>query len=277
MKRIAIQGELGSFHHAAAISWYGNDSAIVACKTFKDVFRTLKNSQADAAIVAIENSLHGSINEVYDLLLEYRFPIVGEIAERVHQCLIGLPSAAISDISVVHSHPVALSQCSIYLDTTLTDAERIENYDTAASVSLIKDLGDIRHGAIASSLAAELNGMKILKHNIQNANTNYTRFLAIQPTPREAMPTTKSSLVIETLHTPGALYEVLGICKKYNVNIAKLQSRPCKNAVWRYMFFIDIECNGTTTEMIISDINANGASATLLGSYTASLPQLINS
>lgn len=271
MKRIAIQGEIGSFHHAAAISWYVNDSNIVACKTFRDVFKALKNAQADAAIVAIENSVHGSINEVYDLLLEYRFPIVGEIALHVQQCLISIPGTLLSDITFVHSHPVALSQCSMYLDTTLPTAERIENYDTSASVSLIKKLGDKRHGAIASSLAAEINGMTILQRNIQNANTNYTRFLAIQPTVQETMSTTKSSLVIETQHTPGALYEVLGICKKYNVNIAKLQSRPCKNAVWRYMFFVDIECNSATTRAIISDIHERGASATLLGSYTAAL------
>lgn len=270
MKHIAIQGEVGSFHHAAALSWYGSTIEIIACKTFRSVFESLKSGQAQAAIVAIENSLHGSINEVYDLLLEYRFPICGEVAERVHQCLIGQPGSTLTDIEVVHSHPVALSQCSDYLDSAHPHAERIEYYDTAASVKLIKNLKNHHHGAIASSLAAKLHNMHILQSDIQNADTNFTRFLAIQPK-AVINHSTKSSLVIETQHTPGALYDVLGICKQYNVNIAKLQSRPCKNAVWRYMFFIDIECDTTTTTLIIDEINAIGAAATLLGSYVAAL------
>lgn len=270
MKRIAIQGEIGSFHHAAALSWYGDQIEIIACKTFRRVFESIKNGKADVGIVAIENSLHGSINEVYDLLLEYRIPIVGEVAEHIHQCLIGVPGAEISRIKYVHSHPVALSQCSHYLDTTLPEAERVENYDTAASVSFIKELNQKDHVAIASKLAAKLNDMEVLKHDIQNADENFTRFLVIDHETKQDI-TTKSSLVVETQHTPGALYDILGVFEKYNVNIAKLQSRPIKNVLWRYMFFIDIECDTTTVHSVIADINSRGASATLLGSYTASL------
>jgi prephenate dehydratase len=270
MKNVAIQGEIGSFHYAAALSWYGKAVSIVACNTFKKTFESLDTGIADAAVVAIENSLHGSINEVYDLLLEYRYPIVGEVAEHIHQCLIGQPDVAIEEINIVHSHPVALSQCSVFLEEKLPLAERNEWYDTAASVALVKNAGDRHQAAIASSAAAKLHNMKILAHDIQNVNQNYTRFLIIEKQPTQTV-TTKSSLVVETHHKPGALYDILGIINNHKVNISKLQSRPSKKTVWRYMFYIDIECNASKTQTILTEIRSISANATLLGSYKASI------
>lgn len=270
MKKIAIQGDSGSFHHVAATTWYDTTIEIVPCQSFKSTFQVLQDGTADAAVVAIENSLHGSINEVYDLLLAYKYPIVGEVIERIHQCLIGFPNTAIANIDAVYSHPVALSQCSEYLDTVLSGAKRYEYYDTAASVEFIKKHGQPNHAAIASNLAAKLHGMNVLQQDVQNADTNFTRFLIIdQETPTDA--TNKASLVVETSHTPGSLHDVLGIFKRHNVNITKLQSRPSKRSVWNYMFYIDIESDKNTTMKLVTLLTNAKCSVTLLGTYRSSI------
>ena len=271
MKKIAIQGQAGSFHHVAACSVYGEDMAIVACDTFKSVFTTLHQGQADAAIVAIENSLYGSINEVYDLLLEYPFAIVGEVEEKIHQCLITLPGVHISDITAVHSHPVALSQCTNFLDQKLPQATRYERYDTAESVTYIKRLQDPKHAAIASSASARMHNLPIAKSNIQNHQSNSTRFFVIDTKKNNYSGSNKASLVIETTHTPGALYEALGVFKSYNANLTKLQSRPIQSTVWRYMFYVDIETTPQNMPKIIDSLQAKGCKTILLGMYTKNL------
>lgn len=271
---IAIQGELGSFHHSAAVKWYGNDITIIACETFSDVFRAVVNKQADAAICAIENSLYGSINEVYDLLLRHKIPIVGEIPERIHQCLIGIqPDIPLGSITQVHSHPVALAQCSAFLDNYLPNAERIENADTAGSVDLITQLGNKKYVAIASEFGAHRYGAKILKQNIQNHDMNYTRFLVLD-SQTNIKDANKASLVIRTNHQPGALYKALGVFADAGINLTKLQSRPIPGKVWRYMFYVDISIEDQKLDAIIKHLEAQKCMVTLLGLYKAS--EIIN-
>jgi prephenate dehydratase len=264
--KVAIQGEAGSFHHTAAITWYGPDVIVVPCATFKDVFVAVKEGLADSAVVAIENSLYGSINEVYDLLLKYRYPIVGEIPERIHQCLIGFKGAQLSKISHVYSHPVAISQCSDFLDEHLPRAKKIENYDTSASVALIKRANNPNYAAIAGKTAAALHGMQILKNDIQNNDTNFTRFLVLDATNNTNI-SNKTSLVVETSHKPGALLEVLQVFNKYQINLSKLQSRPIPGQLWRYMFYIDIEADPKTSQTCVAEIKNLGGQATILGTY----------
>lgn len=161
--RVAIQGEAGSFHHLAGRHWYGDDFEFVACPTFEAVFEALAAGHAEQAVIAIENSLYGSINAVYDLLSQHKYKIIGELAERIHQHLIGLPHTTAHDVKTVLSHPVALEQCSDFLDKHLAAATRTEYYDTAAAVEFVKKRGDHKVVAIASSLAAELAGLPILQ------------------------------------------------------------------------------------------------------------------
>lgn len=268
--RVAIQGELGSFHHSAALRWYGDDIEIVACETFKAVFDAIKHQTAETAIVAIENSLYGSINEVYDLLLKYKIPIVGEIPERIHQCLIALnETAKLEKITHVYSHPVALAQCSDYLDKHLPNAERIENHDTAASVELIKKLGDTSAAAIAGPLAASLHDCPILQANIENHDTNYTRFLVLDPNNSAPNTANKASLVLKTNHQPGALHKALGVFADTGINLTKLQSRPIPGKVWRYMFYIDIEADKESIDQAIISLQGQGCEITFLGAYQA--------
>lgn len=268
--RIAIQGEKGSFHHSAVIEWYGNSVDIVPCDTFKEVFDAIKNNEADSGIIAIENSLFGSINEVYDLLLKYKIPIVGEIPMRIHQCLIGIDKS-INFGSVIHvySHPVALAQCGTFLDQYLPTAERIENTDTAGSVELIKKLGNPNYLAIASSLAAKLYGCQIIKNSIEDHSTNYTRFLVIEPAGIAPKDANKASIVLKTNHQPGALYEALGIFAKAGINLSKLQSRPIPGKVWRYMFYIDIEINKSSIPSLTEQLNKLNCDVTVLGLYNS--------
>src|SRR5262249_1646661 len=157
-----------SYHHIAAESYFGSGIELVCCESFAAVFAALRKKNADAAAVGAENSIAGTVHPVYDLLLKDNFFITGEVYEQIHHCLIGLPGAALSKISRVFSHPMALPQCEEFLSKNLPGAERIEYSDTAASVEHIKDLGDVKNAAIASSLAASIHSLPVLHKNIED-------------------------------------------------------------------------------------------------------------
>lgn len=267
--RVAIQGEAGSFHHEAAKKWFGQDVEIIPAETFKEVFVTLEQGEAETAIVAVENSLYGSINDVLDLLEENRIPIVGEIFLRIEQQLIALPGAQLADIERVYSHPVALAQCEEFLDKHLPNAERIEYHDTAASVEFIKELGDPGTAAIAGHGAAELHGLPILTKNIEDDKANFTRFLVLDPAGNTAKTINKISLILTTNHTPGALAAALAAFADTNANLTKLQSRPIVGKPWKYKFYIDVEISGEQFAVVKKTIEKDGAQITVLGTCTA--------
>ena len=269
MNNVAIQGEIGSFHHIATMRYFGRKVSIVPCTSFSDVFTAISEGLAGSAVVAIENSLYGSINEVYDLLLASNLHIIAEIPEHIHQCLIGYNGISLNDITHVYSHPVALSQCAKFLDKYLPTAKKVESFDTSASVKYIKDFGDTNRVAIASKLSATIYEMPILKSNIQNHHTNYTRFLVLSKQ-ASTNNTNKASLVIKTNHQSGALFEVLKVFKDNDINLSKLQSRPIIGKLWRYMFYIDIESDYNLTAKCIDQISSLGCEVKLLGTYIAS-------
>lgn len=266
--RVAIQGVEGSFHDLVAHRWFKTTPIdLVTCETFSSVFEALEKNQADVAVVAIENSLYGSISEVYDLLLERGFSIVGELPEHIHQQLIGFADTHLEKVTHVYSHPVALNQCRTWLDTYLPHAERVEHHDTADSVRLIKEQDDRRSVAIASHRAAELHGLTILHENIEDEATNFTRFLIIERENRVVEKADKASLVLRTDHTPGALYRALGIFAKFDLNLTKLQSRPIRGHVWRYQFFIDVQATPDVLSQAIEHLRREGCETTALGCY----------
>ncbi len=179
--RIAIQGNYGSFHHIVARRQYGEDQAFIYSESFVEVFEALRSGTADAAVVAVENSLYGPIDEVKQLLNQYpTLRIVGEINEHIHQNLIGFSCVQLSSIQQVYSHPVALKQCEHYLASSLPAAAATTYHDTAAAVEFVKSTGDPTLAAIASSLAAEMYGLEILAANIEDTPDNYTRFLILE-------------------------------------------------------------------------------------------------
>jgi prephenate dehydratase len=268
---IAIQGAPASFHDIAANDFFPNDTSRVYCDTFTATFAALADGNADYALCAIENSLYGSINEVYDLLQSYDFHIIGEVYLRIEQCLIGMPDATLVGITEVHSHPVALAQCDRYLDNTLPAAERMEYHDTAASVEMVAGRKDASVAAIASRQAAELHGMKILASSIETDTQNYTRFVVLSKQASVPGRPNKTSMIIRTTHAPGALYQALGCFATRGINLSKLQSRPIIGRAWNYNFYIDVAIGGEDPLYIdaINELLDQNCKVSVLGSYVA--------
>ncbi len=268
---ISIQGEQASFHDIAANKFFNTESQRIFCQTFADTFKTLGEDSADYAVCAVENSLFGSINEVYDLLLKYRFSIVGEVYLRIEQCLVGLPGSQLSEISEVHSHPVALAQCEQYLDTQLPDTERLESHDTAGSVAMVAKLANPAIAAIAGKEAAELYNLEVLAHSIETNKQNYTRFIVLGQSSEPVIDANKTSLVLRTDHTPGALYAVLGSFAKRSINLTKLQSRPIIGKAWHYMFYLDVDAGIQDKRLqdAMTELSDQKCEATVIGSYVA--------
>ncbi|MGB3008764.1 MAG: prephenate dehydratase [Candidatus Saccharimonadales bacterium] len=268
--KIAIQGQAGSFHDSVARQYFDDTIDRICCETFHDVFAALENNQAQHAVCAVENSLYGPISEVYDLLLQYRFPIVGEAIEHIHQQLIALPGVQLADITEVYSHPVALDQCREWLERYLPDAEIVEHHDTAGAVEYIKQLDSPYTAAIAGKQAAKLHNLPIIVKDIEDEKTNLTRFFIIDPKGVAPANANKASLVLTTSHQPGALYRALGIFDKYHINLSKLTSRPIRGERFRYHFFIDAECSPSILRAIIDELKAQQCEVICLGHYHAS-------
>ncbi len=266
--KVAIQGQTGSFHEQVARQWYGADVEIVPCTTFADVFTAYQDGAADAIVTAVENSIYGAINDVYQLIETCEAPIIGEVTPAIDQMLIAHPGAIMSDITEVYSHPVALAQCRDWLREHLPNAELIEFFDTAGAVEYIKSEKNHHMAAIASEHAATLYGMPILKRSVQDSTHNITRFLILEPldTPANA---NRASLVVTTSHEPGALVEVLQVFANAGVNLANLHSQPIVGTPWRYKFFIVVDCAGSTLRHLLTQIEKSDHSITLLGEYLA--------
>lgn len=263
--KIAIQGGPASFHHVVAKQWFGTDVDILDCQTFPTVFSALEEGAAEAGVVAIENTLHGSINEVYDLLERHTYPIVGEVHLPIHQQLI--TSGTLADVTHVYSHPVALAQCRDWLATHLSDAELIEYHDTADAVKLVSEDAAPHQAAIASSDAAELYNMPILAANIEDNPANFTRFLIIQPGGTMPEDADRTSLVLTTAHQPGSLAKILTILADVGVNLSKLQSRPIVGEPWKYKFYLVLDTAGRELHTTLETLRPHTESITVLGEY----------
>jgi len=266
--RVAIQGTAGSFHHQAVKAWFsGEDFSLVPAETFTKAFSQLESGDADMAILAIENSIHGSLTETLDLIEQHRYPIVGELYLRIHQQLIGLEGAPLAKLTYVYSQPVALAQCNGYLAATLPQATPVDYHDTTASVAYVKAQNDPTIAAIAGTDAAKEYGLSILAKDIEDNKENFTRFLVIKPGGKAPGHTNKSSLVLTTDHTPGALAHVLSIFARANINLSKLQSRPIVGDAWKYRFYVDLEVAGPKLHELLGEVRQTGATVTVLGEY----------
>lgn len=266
--RVAIQGTAGSFHHQAVKAWFsGDDFTLIPAETFTKAFHLVENNEADIAILAVENSIHGSLTETLDLIEQYRYPIVGEVYLRIHQQLIGLPGSKPSDVMYVYSQPVALAQCSHYLATKLPGATPVDYHDTTASVAYVKQQNDPSLAAIAGTDAAKEYGLTVIDENIEDNKQNFTRFLVVDPNGKIPQNANKTSLVLTTNHTPGALAHVLSIFARASVNLSKLQSRPIVGDAWKYRFYIDLETAGEKLHGLLADVRQTGATVTILGEY----------
>lgn len=246
--KISIQGESGSFHDIVARQLFGTDHTQLQRATFAEVFSDVQSKQAEIAIVAIENSSVGSINEVYDLLLKDGVKIIGELYMRISHNLIGLKGTKLNEIQTVYSHPMALMQCEQFLDAKLAGADVHERHDTAESVEYVANQGDKRLAAIGSARAAKLHKLEILSPDIETDKHNYTRFIVLSLNDSNDKLANKCSVVITAKNIPGALHKVLGVFANRGINLTKIESRPIIGKGWNYYFYIDFEAGLQTLD-----------------------------
>ncbi|MBR4995919.1 MAG: prephenate dehydratase [Alistipes sp.] len=238
MQKIAIQGYEGCFHHIAAIQYFGRDIEILPCDTFREVAAMVKSKKADMGMMAIENSIAGSIIPNYSILQDTNLQVAGEVYLPIKQNLMVLPDVELEDIREVESHSMALLQCIDYLDNH--QWKLIESEDTALSARNIAEKG-LRHtAAIASELAAEMFGLKIIAPEINSIKSNYTRFMVLKRYDHDIDPNAnKASLYFKVEHEEGSLLKALA--QLQDINLSKLQSYPIPSEPWHYLFHIDLE------------------------------------
>ena len=248
-EKIAFQGERGAFSEEAARQLLGPRITLIPCARFEDVFRSLKERRTTGAVIPIENTLAGSVHENYDLLLNFDLPIVAETSVRIVHNLIAANSVKFSRIRRVFSHPVALNQCLRFFAEN-PQIERVPFYDTAGSVKMIVEEKLEDAGAIASAIAAETYGARILRKSIEDDRQNFTRFFLLRRRQdlRKSSPGSrppdrdtqwKTSLVFTTRNIPGALFRALAAFALRDLNLTKIESRPLRGKPWEYLFYLD--------------------------------------
>lgn len=237
-RRVAFQGERGAYSEAAALALYGEDVELVPLPAFEEVFQRVQEGECDLGVVPIENSLAGSIHRNYDLLLQHRLHIVGEVNVRIVHHLIANPGVRREDVRRIYSHPQALAQCEESL-ASMAGVELVPTYDTAGSVKMIKTQGLRDAAAIASERAAELYDMEILQSHLEDAPDNYTRFLALAREPVVPSRPSKTSLVFAGQNAPGLLFKCLSVFALRDIDLTKIESRPQRGKPWEYLFHLD--------------------------------------
>ena len=248
MKKIAIQGVPGSFHDIAAHQFFPNEKIeLVCCDTFEEIFERMKQDSNIIGMLAIENTIAGSLLHNYELLRDSGATIIGEHKLRIKHSCVCLPEDNWDALTEVHSHPVALAQCQQFLKRH-SNLKVVEADDTAKSAEVIKKGNMQGHAAICSQYAAELYGMKVLEEGIETNKHNFTRFLVvadpwIADDLRERSKINKANIVFSLPHNEGSLSQVLSIFSFYKINLTKIQSLPIIGREWEYLFYVDVVFN----------------------------------
>ena len=269
---IAIQGVEGSNSHQAALAMTPNmnEREFVACNRFGDAITAVKDGQANIAVLPIENTTSGAIAEVYDLLLDKKVAIVGEVKIHVKHCLVGVKGATIADLKTVHGHPQAVAQCSNFL-AGLPDVDVVYATDTALSARRISEIDNPTVGALANEDAARIYELDVLESGINNRKTNYTRFVAVAAEPATVDPQVpaKTSLVLSVSNEPGSLAEVLNAFRAEEIALVKLESRPTINNAWQEMFYMDFEGNvgDRRVQRVLEEVRRHTMYLRVLGTY----------
>jgi prephenate dehydratase len=243
-RRVSFQGEAGAFSQVAARQLAGEDFTPVPLPTFREVFESVTNGKCQAAVIPIENTLHGSIHENYDHLLKFDLQIRGECFVRIVHNLIAASGVRFADIRRIYSHPVALNQCLGFFSAN-PGIEPVPFYDTAGSVKMVMEQSLSDAGAIASAAAAQIYGAKILRKSIEDDRENYTRFFLLERPSRPGKMTRpegvkhKTSVVFSVRNVPGALFRCLSALALRDLNMTKIESRPLRGKPWEYLFYLD--------------------------------------
>jgi len=268
MKKIAIQGIAGSFHEDAARKYFEDEIKVVECKSFTSVCNLIDNDEVSIAVMAIENSIAGSLLQNYALIREYHLKVIGEIYIHIQMNLMANPGVTKADISTIYSHPIAIKQCAEYLEKNFPDVHLIENQDTAASGKLVHDEKLMNAAAIGNLRTAELYGLEILETGLETNSKNYTRFLILSKHARPNELSNKASLCFEVGHYYGALANVLNTFAENKINLTKIQSVPIIGKPNEYTFHIDVEWDSVENyERALHAILKNVSSLSVLGEY----------
>lgn len=243
--RVAIQGVAGCFHDAAAREYFeGQDIETVPCETFNEMFNLLKSDASMLGILAIENTIAGSLLQNHELLRQSNMTIVGEYKKYISHSIAALPGQSIDDIAEVNSHPMALRQCEQYLQLH-PKMKMVETYDTAGSAKMIAENNLVGHAAICGRYAAELYGLNVLEDDIQTNKRNFTRFLVVTDPCnatgfKNQKAVDKASIAFTLPHSQGSLSAVLVIFSFYGMNLTKIQSLPIIGREWEYRFYVNL-------------------------------------
>jgi prephenate dehydratase len=271
--KVAIQGELGSFSHEATLLLVP-DATTLGCATAEQVLRALSDSQCDAAVIPVENSLAGSVIDFYNLFFEHEFAIERELEMRIRHNLIAVAGTKMQSIRRVFSHPIALAQCRQFFVAN-PQFEAVPFYDTAGSVQHIVRSNNPGWAAIAGKQAASEYGAEILREEIEDRNESYTRFWLIRRLGCAApiAPPTKLSIAFLLENRPGALLQALGTFAARKLNLTKIESRPMAGRSWEYMFYADVAVrDDTEADAVIKDLTNICSTVKELGRYYVSNP-----
>jgi len=273
--RVAYQGVEGSYSHLTAQRRYAGlpeGVLLEGFETFRGAAEAVRDGSADRALLPIENTTAGSINEVYDLLAEGGLTITAEVVSRIEHCLLGLPGARVEDLRTVLSHPQGLLQCQDFLRSAPWMKPQVE-FDTAGSARKVRERNDPTVAAIAGEHAAKVFGLEVLRRGIQSQEGNYTRFVELAHDPIRFPPETpaKTSLLLALPHQPGALAEVLGVLSRRGVNLAKLESRPIPESPFKYRFYLDLDGNAGRDPVrgALAEVEPLTTEMRVLGTYPA--------
>lgn len=245
-KRVTIQGVAGCFHDAAAREYFkGEEIEIIPCDSFPEMFESLSTDASLLGIVAIENTIAGSLLQNHELLRQSNLQVIGEQKLRISQVLAALPGQTIEQLIEANSHPIALMQCEQFLRRH-PNLKMIEKFDTAGSAKEIAEQNLVGHAAVCGEYAANLYGLNILAKSIETNKRNFTRFLIVadpllaSELKADEREINKSSIVFTLPHTHGALSKVLTIFSFYDINLSKIQSLPIIGREWEYRFYVDL-------------------------------------
>lgn len=266
--RVVFQGVEGAYSHAAVRKYFGEHADAYHVSMFEDTIREVCEGRADYAVIPIENSTAGFINDNYDLLAKYQTYIVGEVYIPISHMLLGLPEAELSDIKTVYSHPQGLLQCTEYLGLH-KEWKQISVLNTAVAAKKVMEEQDKTQAAVASRVAGELYGLKELAETINNEKCNTTRFLVLAKEPVYEKSASKISIMFEIPHVSGSLYNILGNFIFNGVNMLMIESRPIPDQTFEYRFFVDFEGNlsDAAVRNALTGIRAEASVLKILGNY----------
>lgn len=268
MKRIAVQGIKGSFHEDAATKYFKEKIKVVECKSFTSVCQLVDKDEVDYAVMAIENSIAGSLLKNYQLIRDYHLRIIGEIYLHIQLNLMAVPGVKVKDITDIYSHPVAIQQCVEYLEKYFPNVELHEGIDTAGAAKLIAEQKPANGAAIGNLRSAELYNLEVLETGIETIKRNYTRFLILSKHGNPTEKANKSSLSFEVGHFYGALARVLNVFAEHEINLAKIQSVPIIGKPNEYSIHVDVEWEDSVKyNKALHQVLKKVSSLAILGEY----------